>query len=87
MSYASRVETGNPSPARRIPGSSSSSKGSVPKRSWASTHAATAPGTVTERAPEPGTRSTPCSRKNPGVASRPALPLPLIALISPVAPS
>ena len=79
MSLARRVETGKPSRAYRIAGARSSPRGMVPKRSRASTQAATAPGTDTERGPLLGTSSRPFSAKRPGVASVPARPLPFMA--------
>ena len=87
MSPASRVETGNPSRAYPIAGSSSSASGRLPNRSKASTHAATAPGTETESGPVPGTWSSSRSVKKAGVASAPARPLPFIAYTRPLAAS
>src|SRR5215208_1958039 len=50
----------------------------------ASAQPRTAPGTETERMPEPGTAFIPLALKNAGVALLPARPLPLRATISPV---
>ena len=87
MSLARRVETGKPSRAYSIAGASSSWRDMVPKRSSASTHAATAPGTETESGPLPGTSSRPRAANSPGVASAPARPLPFSAYTRPVAAS
>ena len=87
MSLDRRLETGNPFRAYAIAGAKASARDLVPKRASASSHAATAPGRLTERGPDPGTDSCPARVKKEGEASAPARPLPFIPTTSPVAPS